>query len=1168
MKRKYLSIPLFVLMLSTVLSIPLHLMPASALPLTGPSLVVDDSINRINATLGINSGSQITAKGTIKNIGAVTLTNLLTGVFFIEGTGVLVPADFSFEYSPDGITWFPIHPSEVKVPTPAAAPMQVELVVGSPSGETLAPNASQTMYLRMTLNNNMSPIGWPTNIIQSMVVWVYGDTNLNRQYDGGEIIYSQPPAYGGLVGWDNPVKIDLAIVHTAEIAGTGKFYYSIQSAINAASPADTIYVYPGTYNEKVTINKGVSVIGIRGAGQTFIDATGLPAGGSFQLVTINAPADVLFQNFTVQNAWNTAYDREGILTRASSGTPTYTILNNIIRGTNNASDDQDYGFYPQSGAENIVFKYNMITATGANNIVLEKHTGATEIAYNTLDAGCYGTDAIFAMTYNGMDVATLQNVSYNTFNMSTGGPFDYAHRSSAISFNTWPIAPDAKFTNVVIQGNTITGLQDYRRGISFWNGGGGGGGTIAPVVKSNTITGVSGSNNSYGINFVGANAVTGAIVTYNKISATDWAIYMRTAGCAPGTKVNYNTITDNKKGLDNAVGPSEVDARFNWWGQASGPFHPVTNTGGLGNNVTDNVDYSPWLGKTVGSTPMTWHVNPTGTIQEAIDEAKSGDTILVHSGTYTGALYITKSLTIQAASTPVIQGSQLFATNYGNREAVIFVENAQNVILNGLDIEGLGLGPIKSYAVLYENSSGMVYNCTVSPNTIGDMNSAAIAAWDNSVVTITGCTIKNFGRIGVYSNNATMSIVGNTITGQVYAADNLVNYGIEIEDYSGPSIATITQNVIYNCNNTHPNPLWSSAAIIVDTWREWADYYNLKLLPSKVSITYNTVYDNYESIEIVSNEFSYAHYNNFTNNAWGVVSAPENWTTNPTYHVFDARFNWWGDASGPHHTTSWMYNGNPYGPHFGSGDEVSDYVLYDPWTGVPLPTISVQPALIEKQILNATFAINITISNMREGWRAIGVQFRLVYNSTLLQFVNATEGPFMKDLRWNPDGTLFIATSETGILHGPNVIVGIMLFPSDTGNGWESFPYGNGTLATITFRTLMQETGLQKPPLTCGLTLVETMILNNDLGEVQHDVNNGMFKMYPTNAADINHDYKVDMKDIGIAARAFGTMPGDPLWNPDADITGPIAWVPDSIVNMRDVAFIAHCFGWTPIEDP
>lgn len=37
-----------------------------------------------------------------------------------------------------------------------------------------------------------------------------------------------------------------------------------------------------------------------------------------------------------------------------------------------------------------------------------------------------------------------------------------------------------------------------------------------------------------------------------------------------------------------------VDARLNWWGDGSGPYHPLDNPGGLGDAVSDQVLFAPW----------------------------------------------------------------------------------------------------------------------------------------------------------------------------------------------------------------------------------------------------------------------------------------------------------------------------------------------------------------------------------------------------------------------------------------------------------------------------------------------------------------------------------------------------------------------------------------------
>lgn len=82
---------------------------------------------------------------------------------------------------------------------------------------------------------------------------------------------------------------------------------------------------------------------------------------------------------------------------------------------------------------------------------------------------------------------------------------------------------------------------------------------------------------------------------------------------------------------------------------------------------------------------------------------------------------------------------------------------------------------------------------------------------------------------------------------------------------------------------------------------------------------------------------------------------------------------------------------------------------------------------------------------------------------------------------------------------------------------------------------------------------VHTYVLNAESNQ---------YTMIPeSHPCDINHDRRVDMKDLGKAARAFNTRPGDDRWDPQADITGPTPLIPDGKVDMRDISLIAKHFG-------
>ncbi|MCK4614720.1 MAG: hypothetical protein KAU14_07945, partial [Thermoplasmata archaeon] len=63
-------------------------------------------------------------------------------------------------------------------------------------------------------------------------------------------------------------------------------------------------------------------------------------------------------------------------------------------------------------------------------------------------------------------------------------------------------------------------------------------------------------------------------------------------------KVRYCNISGNRNmGID---APSNniyyMDARYNYWGEASGPLNPSFNPHGRGNGAGDGVLFSPWYG--------------------------------------------------------------------------------------------------------------------------------------------------------------------------------------------------------------------------------------------------------------------------------------------------------------------------------------------------------------------------------------------------------------------------------------------------------------------------------------------------------------------------------------------------------------------------------------------
>ena len=82
-------------------------------------------------------------------------------------------------------------------------------------------------------------------------------------------------------------------------------------------------------------------------------------------------------------------------------------------------------------------------------------------------------------------------------------------------------------------------------------------------------------------------------VTYCSITDASKGVVAKN-GSNPQLTSN-NIYNNSEYGVMNDDSTVLIDAQSNWWGDESGPFDPVDNPDGLGDRVSEWVDYTPWL---------------------------------------------------------------------------------------------------------------------------------------------------------------------------------------------------------------------------------------------------------------------------------------------------------------------------------------------------------------------------------------------------------------------------------------------------------------------------------------------------------------------------------------------------------------------------------------------
>ncbi len=126
-------------------------------------------------------------------------------------------------------------------------------------------------------------------------------------------------------------------------------------------------------------------------------------------------------------------------------------------------------------------------------------------------------------------------------------------------------------------------------------------------------------------------AGTAATFTGNTITNNTTGIVVGYDGSDTSSVVaSNNCFSLNDFGVESTA--PLVDAKNNNWGDPTGPYNATTNPGGLGDAVSDDVDFTPWL-TTCASGPTGNFHNVTdntffATMQDAVDAASTGDVIV------------------------------------------------------------------------------------------------------------------------------------------------------------------------------------------------------------------------------------------------------------------------------------------------------------------------------------------------------------------------------------------------------------------------------------------------------------------------------------------------------------------------------------------------------------
>ena len=347
---------------------------------------------------------------------------------------------------------------------------------------------------------------------------------------------------------------------------------SIQAGIGLCSTGDTVLVGPGIYIENINFNgMAITVTSEYGPDTTIIDGGSPVNPDSASVVTFISGEDTtsVLEGFTLTNGTGTIVPPDpnagGGIYCENHSSP--TITGNKITG-NTATYGAGMTCYLSCSP---IITGNTITANIADSSGGGIECYGNSFAYiaNNAITGNVARWGGGIIVQNVSSPAIIGNtITSNSANLHGGGIALYDLSSPTIEDN-------------LISNNTASG---YGGGIECW-------GNCSPVIKHCVIDSNAAGNRggAMRIGEYSSPAIDSCTIAENTVEGI-W--------CHNGSNpsINYCNIYGH---TGNAVWNTDqnltVIAEYCWWGDSTGPFHPIANPTGLGNSVSDYVDFIPWL---------------------------------------------------------------------------------------------------------------------------------------------------------------------------------------------------------------------------------------------------------------------------------------------------------------------------------------------------------------------------------------------------------------------------------------------------------------------------------------------------------------------------------------------------------------------------------------------